>query len=151
VEDDGALLRSLVSRLGPRGQFLISVPAWQWLYTQHDTQLGHVRRYAPGELLERLGTVGLKAALRGGLFCSLLLPRSLSKLGELARGHHARPDQDLAAHIETSVGGWAQGSLITSILLGALRCDGAVCLWLAQRSVLLPGLSTWVVAGKHHE
>lgn len=148
VEDDGALLRSLVSRLGPKGQFLISVPAWQRLYTEHDTKLGHVRRYAPTELNERLRAVGLREKLHGGLFFSLLFPRALSKLSELLRGHHARPDLELAAQIETSVGQWSQGDLVTTVLLAALRCDSAVCLWFAQKSVALPGLSTWVIAGK---
>lgn len=148
VEEDGTLLRDLTPRLSPNGQFLISVPAYQWLYTDHDTQLGHVRRYAPSALIERLRESGLRAQLRGGLFCSLVLPRSLSKLGELLRGHRAAPNQNMAAHIATSVGQWSQGPLVTGAILGVLRWDSAVCLWLAQKSLSLPSLSTWAVAGK---
>lgn len=148
VEDDRALLRSLIPRLAPKGQFLISVPAFQWLYTEHDTKLGHVRRYAPAELIGRLRAVGLKEELHGGLFFSLVLPRSLSKLSELVRGHHARPDLALAVKIETSVGQWSQGPLITAALLGMLRWDSAACLWLARKSAALPSLSTWAIAGK---
>lgn len=148
VEDDGALLMTLTERLGPKGQFLISVPAYQWLYTDHDTQLGHVRRYAPSKLLERIRETGLNARLRGGLFCSLVLPRSLSKLSELVRGHHAAPNQELAAHITTSVGKWSQGPIVTGAILSVLRWDSAVCLWLAHQSLSLPSLSTWAIAGK---
>lgn len=148
VEDDSALLRSLLPNLAPEGQFLISVPAFQWLYTKHDTQLGHFRRYSPSKLIGRLCGAGLEVRTHGGLFCSSLVPRSLSKLGELARGHRARPDKNLAQHIATSVGQWSQGQLVTSTIVRALRWDGAVCLWFAQKSIALPGLSTWAIAGK---
>lgn len=148
VEDDGALLRDLIPRLGAEGQFLISVPAYQWLYTDHDTQLGHVRRYAPTKLIERIRESGLKARLHGGLFGSLLLPRSLAKLAELLRGHRAAPHQELAAHIATSVGQWSGGPLVSGAIVSVLRWDSAVCLWFARRSVSLPSLSTWAIARK---
>lgn len=148
VDDDSALLSSAVSRLKPDGQIIVSVPAWQMLYTEHDTQLGHLRRYSPAELSSRLATAELRTHLQGGLFCSLLLPRSLAKLAEIARGHWASPRTDLEAQIQTSVGGWSGGPAVTAFLRTILSWDGRANLWLARRSMRVPGLSVWAVAGR---
>lgn len=146
VEDVQALLQAqVVPALRQGGQALVSVPAWQSLFTEHDTQLGHLRRYSPSQLLNELSRAALSPRLRGGLFFSLLLPRSLQKLAERLRGHHARPEQDLAAHIDTEVGGWSLGTWPTAIIRSALHWDGVVGLQAARLSLQLPGLSTWAI------
>jgi SAM-dependent methyltransferase len=149
VEDSLALLqRQVVPALKPCGRALISVPAWQSLFTNHDTQLGHLRRYSPQQLRDELDQAELLPCLSGGLFSSLLLPRSLEKLGELLRGHRAQPQSELSDHIHTEVGGWSLGKWPTSLIRTALHWDGAFGLQAARLSLHLPGLSTWAIAEK---
>ncbi len=49
VEDDVGFVRDVVDgSLAPGGWVLVSVPAYQSLFSSHDRALKHFRRYAPG-------------------------------------------------------------------------------------------------------
>jgi len=50
IEDDGAALRLLRSKLKPNGRLLIYVPAFQSLFSSMDRKVGHFRRYHRGPL-----------------------------------------------------------------------------------------------------
>jgi SAM-dependent methyltransferase len=50
IEDDVAAVERVRALLAPGGLAIISVPAYQWLFGQHDVQLGHYRRYTRGSL-----------------------------------------------------------------------------------------------------
>jgi len=54
VENDGAVLRALKSRLKPGGRLLITVPALPSLWSYHDEQHHHFRRYRKAELTTRV-------------------------------------------------------------------------------------------------
>src|SRR4030095_9935198 len=72
VEDDAGFLDgSIVPHLAPGGVLIVSVPAYQGLYSSHDDALAHHRRYSPGRLRAVLEP-RLDVAARGGLFASLL-------------------------------------------------------------------------------
>jgi len=58
VEDDRAALEALRTRLKPGGKLLLSVPAFAWLWSAHDVEHHHFRRYAPRELRERAQAAG---------------------------------------------------------------------------------------------
>ena len=45
IEEDAAAVRWIFDRLRPGGLFLATVPAFQWLFSDHDRALGHYRRY----------------------------------------------------------------------------------------------------------
>jgi len=51
IEDDATAVRALHGLLKPGGVAVVSVPAYQWLFGNHDVQLGHFRRYTRGSLL----------------------------------------------------------------------------------------------------
>ena len=107
----------------------------------------HLRRYSRSGLLRVLEAAGLTPLLAGGLFASLLVPRALSKMVELARGHLAVPCRgEPEAQVVTGVGSWLWGALPTRVIAGALRLDAELCLAAARRSVLIPGLSVWALA-----
>ena len=147
VEDDMALLREQLPLLRVQGRVLVSAPAWQALYSGHDALLGHHRRYAPSDLRRLVEAAGFDIRLMGGLFPSLLLPRSLSKAVEVLRGYRAMsPSGALSNHVRTAAAQWSMGELSTWLVTKALDIDGALCLAAARRSVSLPGLSVWVLA-----
>jgi SAM-dependent methyltransferase len=147
VPDDRALLNELVENsLAPGGFVLASVPAWQPLFTRHDVALGHYRRYAPAALQTLIASTRLVSVLQGGLFHSLLLPRTLSKLAEVARGIRHAPDREVRATGETDAGRWSAGRAASGIVDFALRLDNGVSRVAAAAGASVPGLSTWVLA-----
>jgi SAM-dependent methyltransferase len=50
VEDHAAVLARIRTKLKPKGQLLVYVPAFQMLWTALDTQVGHHRRYTAATL-----------------------------------------------------------------------------------------------------
>jgi len=58
-EPESQAMRELVRVLSPGGRLLLSVPAYQWAWTNHDVQAGHHRRYTRGRLLRTVRDAGL--------------------------------------------------------------------------------------------
>ena len=73
VEDDGAALRALRTRLKPGGLLLITVPALPALWSYHDERHQHFRRYHKSELIVRVQESGY-VLTRVTYFNSLLFP-----------------------------------------------------------------------------
>jgi len=73
VDDDVGLLRDYVRRAEPGTRFLISVPAFQFLWSSHDEFLEHRRRYRLSDLRQTVEAAGL-APLRMRYFFGLLFP-----------------------------------------------------------------------------
>ena len=90
VENDGALLSSYVARAGRGTRFVVTVPAFAWLWSGHDVFLGHHRRYTLGEIrrvVEASGLVVDEACyLYGALFPLAAATRLLSRLGSALFG-----------------------------------------------------------------
>jgi SAM-dependent methyltransferase len=73
VDDDVALLKDYVDKV-PRGsQFLITVPAFNFLWSEHDDFLEHKRRYSLGQLEEVVQNAGL-AVKYGAYFFGIVFP-----------------------------------------------------------------------------
>ncbi len=73
IKDDTAALKDWFRILKPQGRLLLTVPAYQWLFSAHDKALHHYRRYMLGELLQGLVDEGYKIE-RGTYFVTLLFP-----------------------------------------------------------------------------
>jgi hypothetical protein len=73
VDDDGALLANYVAATPKHAAFLITVPAFRWLWGEHDIFLGHRRRYTLREVDQLISRVGL-VRLRSSYFFALVLP-----------------------------------------------------------------------------
>jgi SAM-dependent methyltransferase len=146
VADDEALLaEAIASAASPGGWLLMSAPAHPLLFSHHDELLGHRRRYAPARLRALAVTSGVDVVAHGQLFASLLAPRALAKLGETARG--ARPtDAPAPSRIETALGTWHHGAMVTSAVKTLLALDATASRFAATWRLPLPGLSTWVLA-----
>lgn len=136
VDDDRSFLSALASdRLSPGGTALISVPAWQSLFSRHDVALKHHRRYSPSQARNVIRSAGLTVVEQGGLFHSLLAPRA----AQVAIEHLGRPAPT------QGIGAWSGGSRLTATIDTILRVDGRLSRTLSQRGRVLPGLSYWAL------
>jgi SAM-dependent methyltransferase len=73
IDEDVETLAALRKHLAPSGRMLITVPAYQWLWSAHDVFLHHKRRYTARSLREVFKQSGLRVD-RLTYFNTLLLP-----------------------------------------------------------------------------
>jgi SAM-dependent methyltransferase len=73
IEDDEAALTSIAAKLKPRGKFIMTVPAHQWMWSAHDVVNHHKRRYSKKRLKALINGSPMKLE-RIGYFNSLLFP-----------------------------------------------------------------------------
>lgn len=64
VEHPVTVLSHVKRALRPDGAVIVTVPAYQWLFSDWDRLLGHYRRYSPSLLKEQASAAGLKLAWR---------------------------------------------------------------------------------------
>jgi SAM-dependent methyltransferase len=76
LEDDLAALRELRRTVAPGGALLLTVPAYQWLWSGHDEINHHHRRYTRRSL-QRVAERAGWSQLRTTYFNSLLLPAAI--------------------------------------------------------------------------
>ncbi|WP_312976158.1 class I SAM-dependent methyltransferase [Stutzerimonas nitrititolerans] len=108
VDDDRGLLREYVAKVPIGSRFLITVPAFQWMWSGHDVFLEHKRRYTLAQLERVVRDAGLK--VRGGhyYFGAVLPLAAMLRLGERLRGPQPASSQ-LTRH-----------SLLSNTLLSSL-------------------------------
>jgi Methyltransferase domain len=136
VEDDiGFVSRVVEGSLAVDGWMLISVPAYQTLFTSHDAAVKHYRRYSPKQCADVLRAAGLSIEAQGGLFHSLLAVRG----AQAARERLAGPNKHWVG-----AGSWQGGPRLTRVLTSTLEAESRVSLNFATtRKRSLPGLSYW--------
>jgi SAM-dependent methyltransferase len=135
IADDAAFLdTSILPHLADDSVVIISVPAYQRLFSSHDEALGHHRRYSPRQLRDLLQP-RLDVVARGGLFTSLLPLRA----ADVARERLAR------STTSQGVGNWTAGPTVTRALETVLAADARLGRWFSGHRITTPGLSTWAV------
>ncbi len=88
LSDDRAAMRELRRVAAPSGRLLATVPAYGWLWSQHDTAHHHHRRYTLRRLSGRLRAAGWRP-LASSYFNTLLLP-PIAAVRVLGRRHAER-------------------------------------------------------------
>lgn len=84
-----AVLRHAARVLNQRGRILVTVPAFQWLWTSHDELNHHFKRYTGGQLRSTLEASGLVVHDVRYLFQSLIVPKLAFRLSETVAGRRA--------------------------------------------------------------
>lgn len=95
VDDDRGLVRHYASKVPSGAHFLVTVPAFAFLWSGHDVFLEHKRRYRLPEIEAALGDAGLKI-VRGAYYFGLIFP--LAAAVRLARRNTTEPRSSLKKH-----------------------------------------------------
>ena len=80
IDEDTASLKALAAQLSNQGRILITVPAFQWLWSAHDETHHHKRRYSRQQLEECIRSADLRV-VNTGYFNTLLFPLTLGERG----------------------------------------------------------------------
>ena len=131
VDDDRGLVRHYAAKVPSGAHFLVTVPAFRFLWSGHDVFLEHKRRYRLGEIEAAMRDAGLAGRAR-----RLLLRLRLSAGRGRAAGHARRQRSPGAASRSTVRS--------TNGLLSAI-CTAELPLFPINR---LAGLSAFVLARK---
>jgi SAM-dependent methyltransferase len=98
VDDDVGLLMQYVKGAPSGSRFLITVPAFQFLWSGHDDFLGHKRRYTPGSLEDVACRAGLDIE-HCAYYFGLTFPLAAApRLGERVRRQPREPASQLHRH-----------------------------------------------------
>lgn len=120
IEQDQRTLGALRDQLAPGGSLLLTVPAYQWLWSAHDVHLHHYRRYTATRLREVLTAGGYRVS-RVTYFNSFLFP--LAALARLA---------DNVRHRTVASGTELPSRFINALLYRVFRSEQ---LWLRRRNL----------------
>ncbi len=78
--DDAAGARELHRICRPGGALIVTVPAYHWLWSEHDEAVGHRRRYRASELRKVLEGAGFRIVKMTHVLSLLLLPIAVFRL-----------------------------------------------------------------------
>jgi SAM-dependent methyltransferase len=137
LAEDRAALDWLTGLLRPGGLAIITVPAYQWLFSDHDVALGHFRRYTKRSLLDAFPDGGRLKILQAGYFNALLFPAAIVSRAAWLIGRRLRGDGGSTKQPST------QNRLVDQFLGGVLAAE----VGLARAGLRMPfGLSVYAVA-----
>ncbi|MFW5657562.1 MAG: class I SAM-dependent methyltransferase [Bacteroidota bacterium] len=141
IDDDEDFLKQLLAQpyITEDTHIVITVPAFQKLYTSHDDILGHYRRYNIKSLLEVIDRAGLKCKLQGYFFASLALARAMEVVSEKMLRTKKQ---------HTDVGTWDKGRGLTRMVYSILMFDFYVSRFFRILGIRLPGLSNYAICQK---
>lgn len=137
VEQPGFLLQELINHPAVNREtvFIITVPAFQQLFSIHDKNLGHFRRYNLRQLEQLLSPLSLKMEESGYFFNSLLPVRFLQKLIEKKE----------AAQQGDSIHNWKGGTILTRLISTFFWVEFKITWYLAHLGIKIPGLTCYCI------
>ena len=106
VDDDVGMVRHYATKVPSGAHFLVTVPAFRFLWSGHDVFLDHKRRYTLPEIESALRDAGL-AVVKGAYFFGLVFP--LAAVVRLATRGSSQPRSSLSQH------GVLTNSLLTTL------------------------------------
>jgi hypothetical protein len=134
-KNDATILQDIKNVSSDNFKLLITVPAFQSLFSKHDELLLHYRRYTVQQLTDLCKTQGLKIEEAGYFFFTLSLIRwvqlFLEKIGL------RKPDKTIT--------NWKAKKWITSIFTSLLWTDYKIGNFFLALGFRLPGLSAYCI------
>ncbi len=85
LDDDHGALIELRGLLRPGGVFMLTVPAYMWLWSEHDVILHHKRRYTRSQLVQRLHGAGFEVLRASYYTCALLPAMAAQRMAALVK------------------------------------------------------------------
>jgi len=136
IYDDSMFLKETLEKTKRCDTFLITVPAFNFLFSSHDAFLKHHRRYNQKQLLSLIYSHNLHVERCHYFYTSLFLVRFLSCLLNKNNNRH-----------EVGIGEWqfSKKHIVTKIIYKVLNIDFSICGFLARFNIFLPGLSLLAV------
>jgi len=140
IQDDCAFLKDILSKLSNDALVIVTVPAFQLLFSNHDVFLRHYRRYRRKQLFAVLRSGKLCVERCHYFYASLFFARLLS----------LPLTKKKTASSQSGIGNWGFGEnhILTQVVRIILNVDFAVCSFLARFGIYLPGLSVLAVCKK---
>jgi SAM-dependent methyltransferase len=92
VDDDVAVLRELRRVAAGDARLILTVPAYQWLWSSHDESVHHRRRYTAGRLRERVLATGWEPTVETYFFSTVLPPVALLRTARTRTGRSGKSD-----------------------------------------------------------
>ncbi|NJC08579.1 class I SAM-dependent methyltransferase [Polymorphobacter fuscus] len=129
VEDDVALVAEYVGKVRSGTNFIVTVPAFMWLWSGHDVFLEHYRRYTLAQLTGVLRAAGLVVDA-GQYFYASVLPLVVGvRAGKRLAGGMRHPESDMRTY----------SAAVNSLLYAVCRLEVAIMRYnrLAGTSVLV--------------
>jgi hypothetical protein len=141
IADDIAFLKWMLTFpvINKETQFVITVPAFQSLFSRHDVFLEHYRRYDNAMLEDHIQQAGLKTDKKGYFFLSLLLARTTAVVVEKL----TKNDKPTTGLVE-----WNKGHFITSAIKNIMLADHYLGKAFSKLGISLPGLSNYILCRK---
>jgi SAM-dependent methyltransferase len=136
IKNDKVFFNIAVDKLKAEGIILITVPAWQFLFSAHDTMSQHYRRYNRKQLLELLKHTNIKIEKCHYFYTSLFLARLFMFKNEKFDGNE----------IEWK---YSEKNIITIFVKTILDIDYWINKVLDKIGIHLPGLSIMAVCRKN--
>jgi SAM-dependent methyltransferase len=97
LDDDRRALAELRRVAAPGARLVLTVPAYSWLWSEHDVSMHHRRRYTLSRLQERTAAAGWQPAVRSYFFSALLPAVAAVRIArKLLPGRPGRSDLALA-------------------------------------------------------
>ena len=132
IENDKGYLKDILEYLSSNGTIFITVPAFMSLYSLHDEELKHFRRYNHDQLSKIIEYAGLNEINWSYFYFSLIIGRLLTK------------------NQTKNLGGWAKpnDSIITKSITKLLNIDFRILRTLSNLGIHIPGLSLMSICKK---
>ena len=91
VPDDAAVVREAYRALRPGGVLVLTVPAYQFLWSSHDEAVGHLRRYTRRPLVRMVQEAGFQITVGEYTMAAILPAAIVVRLAERLRPPVAEP------------------------------------------------------------
>jgi len=140
VQDDSAFLKKILEKLSVNALVVVTVPAFQMLFSNHDVFLKHYRRYNRKQLFAVLRSNNLRVEKCHYFYASLFAARLIS----------LPLTKKKAASSQSGIGSWRFGEnhILTKAIRIILNVDFSICAFLAKFNIYPPGLSLLAVCRK---